>query len=81
MKWVEQNVSAQQFKAISEDIRRRTGVELASHEGEMEMRGFRFRFSYEEATQVLEFELKDKPWYVPEALIEAKVKEFLTGPG
>jgi hypothetical protein len=81
MKRIVNNVSVQQLEVLSRELQRRTGVALAGPQGEMEVRGFRVQYSYDEAQQTLAFELKSKPWYVPQRLIETKVDEFLAGPG
>jgi len=81
MKRILNNVSVQQMEVLSKEIQRRIGIELGGPQGEMEVRGFRVQYSYDEAQQTLEFELKSKPWYVPQSLIETKVDEFLAGPG
>lgn len=81
MKRIVNNVSVQQLEVLSKEVQRRTGVGLAGPQGEIEVQGFRVQYLYDEAGQTLELELKDKPWYVPQSLIEAKVDEFLAGPG
>ena len=81
MKRTLNNISVQQLEIFSEEIRRRTGTDLAGHQGELEMHGFRVQYFYDEAKRTLELELKSKPWYVSERLIETKVDEFLAGPG
>ena len=81
MKRIVNNVSPQQLEAFSKEIQRRTGSELTGHRGELEVQGFRVQYLYDEAQRTLEIELKSKPWYVPQTLIEAKVDEFLAGPG
>jgi hypothetical protein len=81
MKRIVNNVSTQQMEVLSRELQRRTGVDLVGPQGEIEVRGFRVQYSFDEARQTLEFELKSKPWYVPQRLIETKVDEFLAGPG
>jgi hypothetical protein len=81
MKRIVNNVSVQQLEFLSQEVQRRTGTGFAGPQGEIEVHGFRVQYSYDEAQRTLELELKSKPWYVPQALIEAKVDEFLAGPG
>lgn len=71
-------IEAQQFKAIAATIQKRMGITLPERSGSVEAHGFRIHLHYDSAAELLTLELMEKPWYVPESLIEQKIDEWLT---
>lgn len=49
--------------------------------GECEKKGFRVRWSYNEAAQRLTLILVSKPWYVPMGTVRSKVRDALAAEG
>lgn len=71
-------IEEQQFKAIAATIQKRMGITLPERNGSVEAHGFRVHVHYDSAAESLTLELLEKPWYVPESLLEQKIDEWLT---
>jgi len=81
MKHILTDITKQKFDKITSEIEQRTGVTLPGNSGNVEFKGFEVRFHFAPTEKTLELELLKKPWYVPQSLIDSKIKEFMAGPG
>ena len=80
---IEVPMSAPQFASASERLRR-NGIELQGTSGTLSKDGITAR--YEHAEGVLRIEIVDKPFLLPESLIEGRLRAYLeqslaAGPG
>lgn len=74
-------IEERRFEAIAAEIRQRLGVELPGHSGVIEAHGFKVEVHYDRVAKTLTFELLNKPWFVPESLIDRKIDEWLSASG
>lgn len=81
MKRLISGVNEDKLKQISGEIRRRLNIDLPDKDGIIEAQGFRIQMQYDSAAETLALELLKKPWYVPDAMIERKIDEWLAGAG
>ena len=81
MKHILTNISEQKFSKIATELKQRAGIALVGNSGNVESKGFEIRFCYDTIAKTLELELLKKPWFVPQSLIDSKIKEYMDGPG
>lgn len=71
-------VTTEKFTQLKQLLKEKLGVDLEGSQGEASSNGFHVAYQYDPATQVLKLQLLDKPWFVPEAMIESKLEELIS---
>jgi hypothetical protein len=70
-------ISPEQFDRIKSELNQRLGITIASNNGVIDHSGFQIAYRYNPAQTEFAVELLKKPWFVPIALIEQKVDQWL----
>jgi hypothetical protein len=70
-------VSPEQFDRIKSELNQKLGITVASNDGVIDHRGFQIAYRYDPGQTEFAVELLKKPWFVPAALIEQKVDQWL----